>query len=410
MKILYITPPLYGFWECLFEGATEINGLPSFNRPLKKLIEDGHQVDIVILHSTEKLPEFNIQASWLNNDMIKECLFYENRLLLRPYNIIKNRRIVGNILKEGNYDFVYGHGSASEVFRTLTKKYGVPFGQRLYGTFLYDSIEKNGLFKTKIKHFIEYSSFVSKKSFLLVTNDGSRGNLAFKSINKLNKPYDFKFWINGVNSPAKLSDKALQEYKKKLVEKPFIFYVARFDEWKRQERAVRILKKLNDKGYDMHLYLAGPPEKNNSWYFNHVKNLVDQLGLERNVTFMGQVDSNTINMMCKLAIASLSLYDVCNLTNVFHEMLAAGSVIVVKNDGVVNDFINNGENGFLVNSEDEAVEIIEELILNPSIGKDIRKYAIDTSRNKMMTWEERIDKEIELITQYSVANRDSGNE
>lgn len=407
MKILYITPPLYGFWECLFEGATEINGLPSFNKPLRKLIESGHQVDIVILHNTNTLPEFNIKASWLSRDKIKECLFYENKLLLRPFNIIKNRRIISKILREGKYDFVYGHGSASEIFRTLAHKFGVPFGQRLYGTFLWDSIDKKGLFKTKIKHFIEYKSFKSEKSFLLVTNDGSRGDLVFNTINKGNKPFDFQYWINGVNFPSHLSDEELEDYKNKLVSKPFIFYVARFDEWKRQERAVRIIKKLNELGHDIHLYLAGPPEKNNPWYFEYVMKLVEELGVEKSVTYMGQIDSNTINIMCKLSIASLSLYDVCNLTNVFHEMLAAGSVIVVKNDGVVNDFINDGENGFLVDDEDEAVSIIEDLILDPSIGRTIRQRAVDTSKTKMLSWDQRIEKEIQLITKHVNLNKDS---
>lgn len=405
MKILYITPPLYGFWECLFEGAVEINGLPSFNRPLRKLIENGNQVDIVLLHNMDQLPEFNIKASWLSQDIIKANLFYENRLHLRPFNIIKNRRIIGELLKRGEYDFVYGHGSASEIFRTVALKEGVPFGQRLYGTFMWDSIDKNGLIKTKIKHLIEYTSFKSKKSFLLVTNDGSRGDLVYKEINKNRSPFEFHYWINGVNFPQQLSSEELEEHKNKLVSKPFIFYVARFDEWKRQERAVRIIKKLKERGQDIHLYLAGPPEKNNSNYFEYVMNLVKDLGVEKNVTYMGQIDAKTINIMCKLSLASLSLYDVCNLTNVFHEMLAAGAVIIVKNDGVVNDFINNGENGFIVGNEDEVVSILEDLILDSSIGSNIRNNAIATSKNKMLSWDERIDKEIELITKHVKANK-----
>ncbi|PNT91549.1 glycosyltransferase family 4 protein [Clostridium thermosuccinogenes] len=400
MKILYITPPLYGFWECLFEGATEINGLPSFNKPLRKLIESGHKVDFVLLHNIRNLPKFNIKASWLNEQQIKACLYYENKLYLRIPNILKNRRVVRDIIQRGGYDFVYGHGSATEIFRTVAQKQQVPFGQRLYGTFMWDSISKNGYIKTVMSHFIEYLSFKTKKSFLLVTNDGSRGDLVYEKINKKTAPYDFYYWVNGVNYLPEPTEEELHSFKASLASSPFIFYVARFDEWKRQERAVRILKALKDKNVDIHLYLAGPPEKNNPYYFNYVMKLISDLNLEDSVTYMGNINSDTINKMCKLSVASLSLYDVCNLTNVFHEMLAAGAVVIVKNDGVVNDFIRSGENGFLVNDEDEAVTIIERLITEKELGPMIRKNAIATSKSKMKTWDERINDEIDLIKRY----------
>lgn len=400
MKILYITPPLYGFRECLFEGATEINGLPSFNKPLRALIEDGHEIDFILIHNTETIPNFNIKASWLNEEQIKACLYYENKLLFRFSNILKNRRIVDAILKTKKYDFVYGHGSASNVFRTIVEKHDIPFGQRLYGTFLWDNINKIGMRKTAIKHYIEYSSFKQKKSFLLVTNDGSRGDLAYKKITKGNAPYEFHYWINGVNPAPETSYESINNFKESLVNSPFIFYVARFDEWKRQEKVVRIIKILKDKNVDIHLYLAGPPEKENPYYFNYIMKLISDMKLESNITYMGNVNSDTINKMCRLAVASLSLYDVCNLTNVFHEMLAAGAVVIVKNDGVVNDFIDNGKNGFLVDDEFEAAGIIEKLIHNENLKAKIRKNAIETSTNRMKTWDDRINDEIELIKKH----------
>lgn len=401
MRILYITSPLYGFYECLFDGATEINGLPSFNRPLKNLIEEGNHIDFVLLLNSKSIPEFNIRASWLSPDNIKRCLFYETKPQLRIFNIIKNRRIVDNLLKKERYDFVYGHGSASEIFRVTAKKNDIPFGQRLYGTFMWDEICKHGIRRAKITHLIEYLSFKTRKSFLLVTNDGSRGDLVYKKINTKKTPYEFHYWINGVNVPDNIVAEELDDFKQTLVSKPFVFYVARFDEWKRQERAVSIIKKLKDRGKDIHLYLAGPPEKGNPRYFEYVMNLVKELGVEDRVTYMGHINSRTITMMCKLSIASLSLYDVCNFTNVFHEMLASGAVVVVKNDDVVDDFINNGDNGFLVENEDEVVSIIETLLFDDNLSTKIRERALATSKEKMLNWDQRIDKEIQLIMKHA---------
>lgn len=404
MKILYITPPLYGFRECLFEGATEINGLPSFNRPLKKLIEEGHEVHFVILYNTETIEKFNIKAHWLSESQIKECIHYDTRLKYRLSNVNMIRRKVGKLIKSERYDFVYGHGSASGIVRKIALKENIPFGQRLYGTFLWDNFQKDGYFKSIFKHIIEYLAFKTRKSFLLVTNDGSRGDLVYRKITKNKSPYEFLYWINGVNRVGDISEDELENYRKNLVSKPFIFYVARFDKWKQQERVVRILKVLKERNIDIHLYLAGPPEKGDPSYFNYIMKCIDEWNLKENVTYMGNVDAKTINIMCKLALASLSLYDVCNLTNVFHEMLAAGAVVVVKDDGVVNEFINHGVNGFLVDTEEDVISLIKELLNNDEMVAKVRENAINTSSTKMKTWEERIDQEIELIKKYASNN------
>lgn len=400
MKILYITPPLYGFRECLFDGATEINGLPSFNKPLKKLIEEGNEIHFVILYNTETIEPFNIKADWLSESQIKECLHYDTRITRRLLNIIEIRKKVNNLIKSEKYDFVYGHGSASSIVRKVAMNKNIPFGQRLYGTFLWNEIQKYGYLKSSFKHLIEYLTFKTRKSFLLITNDGSRGDLVYNKIAKNKSLYEFLYWINGVNRVTDISDDELLKYKQKLVDKPFIFYVARFDEWKQQERAVRILRVLKKNNKDLHLYLAGPPEKGNPSYFNYIMRCIDEWDLNDNVTYMGNIDAKTINIMCKLAVASLSLYNVCNLTNVFHEMLAAGAVVIVKNDGVVNEFIKNGVNGFLVDSEEDAINIIEELINNKDLVSLIRENAIITSNSRIKTWEERIQDEIDLIKKY----------
>ena len=113
--------------------------------------------------------------------------------------------------------------------------------------------------------------------------------------------------------------------------------------------------------------------------------------------FMGAVDKDTINFMCKTAIVSFSLYDMCNLGNVFYEMLSAGAVIVSCNDGSLDEFIANQENGFLVDSDEEAADQIENIYNYPEKADIIRKRALQTAEKFLPSWQERVDQEVDLI-------------
>lgn len=404
MKILYVNTPLPGFRECLFHGELEPNGLPSFNKPLKKLIHEGHTIDMILLYSYDVLEEFNIKAEWVKKINIIKVFPYRKELIKRLYDIKSIKSFINDILERENYDFVYGHGSATSIMNKVCKKNKVPFGQRIYGTFMWDQITKKGYINACLRHVFEYKAFHDKKYFLLVTNDGSKGDKVYKRINGSSQNYDFYFWINGVNKPQNVTDKELEIFKENLVTKPFIFTVGRFDEWKRQEHSVTILKSLRDKGFDIHLYLAGPKVKDNEAYFNKVFNQIETLNLNEYVTYMGNIDAETISNMSRLAIASINLNDVCNLTNVFHELLSSGAIIITKDDGATSEFIKNKINGFMINNLDEAVRIIINLLEDKEYQNSIRCEALKTSSKLMCTWDERVEKEISLIREAVNSN------
>lgn len=402
MKILYVTPAWPGFEDCLYNGAEFASGLPSFNKPLFQLIKSGNEVDFVLI--TTKLDiKFNIKASWLREDNIKAVVYHDEKVSLatKVKNIFRLINKVNKVLKGEKYDFVYAHGSSTAVARLSAKKYQVPFGQRLYGTFLWSEMERLGLRKACIRHFIEYRSFVAPKEFLIVTNDGSKGDRVYSALQKdaMKNKFVFKYWVNGVDRPRMPAEDEIQNVRERynIVDKPFIFYPARVDGWKRQDRAVRIISELKKSGRDVHLYYAGLSDNRGLGYFNEINELIKELNVEDNVTYMGNLDMVTMNAMNSMALAAMSLYDVCNLTNVFHEMLAIGAVIIVKNDDTVNDYIEHGVNGFLVNSDEEAVHIVQDILDNKYDLDSIRSNAKKRSINMMKTWDERCDQEIELI-------------
>jgi glycosyltransferase involved in cell wall biosynthesis len=393
MKILYLTPAWHGFKEILFNGAKEITGLPSFSLPLKKLIDQGHSVDIILMHTEQEVPPLNIKVDWLNEKNIIEYIHYNLKVPQKFISIMEYKKKINKILENNQYDFVYAHGTSTAVVRKQVQKKGIPFGQRLYGTFLWDEIGKNGFIKALGKHPVEAESFLSKKDFLLVTNDGSGGDKVYNKISKFYKPnYSFKYWINGVN---RISGESKPPNLK--IQKPFIFYCARFDDWKRQDRIVEIMNLLMEQRVDIDCYFAGPLENNQNDYYSKIVDMVKRNGLTERVHFMGNIDKETISYMNKNSVASLSLYDVCNLTNVFHEMLSDGALIIARKDEALKDFIQDGYNGFYVNSNEEAVDYIKNIFNSPQEYSHMKKNALQTSSVKMSTWDERAEKEIQLI-------------
>lgn len=406
MNILYVTTLWTGFSDILFNGSIELRGMPAFIKPLQELAKRGYNVDFIIIHNYQVYPKYNINVDWISEDQVVGEICWYTKMLMKPLNIIRLYDIVNSSVKNKKYDFIYAHGESATVSRIVANKNKIPFGQRLYGTFLYDYIERNGIFKAKIVHFLEYNAFKSKKDFLLITNDGSKGDQAYKLINRNTNPSEFYFWHNGIERMPEISEDRLNKEFGLLGNQPFLFYVARIDRWKRQDEAIKILKMINDRGYNLKLYIAGPVF--NQEYFNELVELIEKLDLKEQVVFMGVINREVINIMSNLAICSFSLYDVCNLGNVFHEILSAGGIIMSKNDGSLNYFIEHEKNGFLLNDINEGPRYIESVLSNKRYEQELRIKAKKASLKKMSTWEERINREIELIE--NIINRGYENE
>ena len=331
MKILYLTPAWFGFDDMLYRGETEITGLPSFSFPLKQLVDDGHEVDMLVIFTDKEQP-LNIKSEWVSKINFVGFFKYELSLFKKMISIVKYRHLVKKILNSEDYDFVYAHGSSPAVARSIVVKKGICFGQRLYGTFLWDKMSKVGHLNVAIRHIVEYLSFTRRKSFLLATNDGSGADKVVKKIfSNKTVPYNFYYWKNGV-SRVSISDDEITSFASKFDGKQdFIFYCARFDDWKRQDRVVRILKSLKDDGIVLQVYFAGPFDSLGDKYFNYVVELSKSLGVFEQCHFLGSISKKEIFLYNKFALASLSLYDVCNITSVFHEMMA----VITHNSEVV---------------------------------------------------------------------------
>ncbi len=410
MNILYVSPVFLGFDNMLLKGDTKETALPAYIYPLKALVERGNNVDIIFINGANLLPknpEYNIKSDWLKKCNIIDIVHWDG-FIKKFYLIHKLNKIVEKAINSNNYDFIYIHGQSGAFTMKVANKYGIPVAYRVYGlVFLYGSIKQRGILRTKLKPNLwpQYKALMLKKDFMLVTDDGSKGDYVYNVLSNGKRNCDFYFWKSGVSRFKELNDSEIKDYRDRLgiEERPFLFYFARIDSDKRQDKAIDILYKLNNKGYNFNLYIAG--HVTDYKFYQKLQDKVKQLGLKDNVFFIDALDKDEINAMCKMATASFSLYDICNMGNCFHEMLSAGAVIVASNDGSLDEFIENEKNGFLIDNLQQGVDYIIKVYEDKEYEKSIRYNAVKTSRKKMKTWEERVDDEIKLIEHYAHKNR-----
>lgn len=384
IKILYVTPSFTGAEKIILNESNEYSGLPPFVKMIQGLRQRGHDIDFIIVDKKEK------SKLYLNNKNNVTFSEWEVKGIGRLFSVI---RLIGKIkgkIKENKYDFIYGHGSIGAISTIMARINNVPTGQRLYGAYpLLNKFKQN---ESKIKIFLKqplyYLSFKLKKEFLIVTNDGTQGDLINEKINQKQKQnFNFYFWTNGVD---------LLSYKKPLIDtqENFILYPGRIDSQKQQINALNVIEKLKNNECNIKFYFAGD---STFAYAKKVKEAVIQKGLEEQVVFLGAVSREGMGYLYEKALATLLLYDISNKGNTSLEALKAGSIIITYNNSGLNELIENNISGFLINDEKDAAKVISSLVFNEIDVKSIKNKAKEIANLYLESWDERIKKEINLL-------------
>ncbi len=402
MKILVVSHLFSAVRDAIeIEGACA-KGMPGFLKAMKFFTENGVKIDYIFtskLSSDKKFLTYESKVDYIKKEQIKDVVIKNARINRYTKSVpwhFQLKSAVKKVLKENNYDFIYAMTPDATCINELANSMGIPCGVRFYGTFLWSFYQKNGYKKAKFVFSDEIKNYNLPKSFMLITDDGSNGIDSYEKFCNNKSLYDFYYWKNGVDR-IELNDEKKSEEAEKTLKKPALLYVATITGWKRHDRAIEVIKILKDRGVECNLYFAGSmPETEIKWK-TKLDDMIEEYGVKDNVTFLGSLDREEFLYLSKVAVACPLFQDTTNMGNVFHELLSAGAVIVSLNDGSLDDYIENGKNGFLVNNMEDAADIIEKLIKEDIDSAEIRCFAAKTSREKMISWDERFKKELDLI-------------
>lgn len=392
MKIVYYSGMFSGLLPFLKEGKALITGMPAFFNVFKSFLDDSkiEKLYLFLFIDVNNYGKFQITTEQdCQNKLIVFSYFYSNRISLFFavfYSIIKG---ISLCMKQ-NISFIYGHGIMSSVGSLVGIMTRKKHFRRIYGTFLFDKL-KNGKINIFKNDFFEYLSFKLPANALIITNDGTKGDEVYKKIG--NKKVPLYFLLNGIDKngfsfqkPVFLSN-----------EQQYFTYIARIDRWKQQYLLLETLNILKKKGVDFpKVFLIG--QVYNKEYYIELIEFIAKNNLEKKVEIIGEVNRNEVQYFLKNSLATFSFYQFSNLGNVFLESLAIQTPMIAIN---VNNSLDEIPNDcYLQISKHDPVEIankIEDIVNNKIDLTEIKRNAAFFAAKHLLTWQERVEMEKEII-------------
>ena len=297
------------------------------------------------------------------------------------------------IHRKNNIDVVYGYEIYGvPVAKLLSKIWKVPVVSRFQGTILGVSWMHKKFWKVRAwEHVLAFKIPVD---LIIMTNDGTQGDRVLQQLGVDNKK--LKFWMNGVDWEffGKIDSRVTAKKELKIKAKHVLLTVSRLVSWKCVERSINGLPELVNNFSDTQLIIVGDgPERKN------LERLSNKLSMRQYVRFEGSVPHNEVPKYLAAADIFLSFYDWSNVGNPLLEAMMAGKCIITLNNGDTGRFIQNGYNGILLEYKDlsKLPHVIKELLKDKEqrkyLGANARKFA----EEHFWSWEERINKEINLV-------------
>lgn len=401
MKLLVVARMFSAVRDALKTDGDQAKGMPGFLKAMAYFTKQGVDIDYVFITPVKQDVEIlqkTSRLSFLPTEKIKGILYRDERLNRYTRNAVQAwqlKKLVAGLCKETKYDFIYAMTPETVCVNELANELGIPCGMRLFGTFLWSFLKKNGLAKAKFFFKSEIKAYNTPKAFLLTTNDGSNGNDSYQMFCKDKTLYDFHYWVNGLDRSD--VNEARKAEVQATVSENDIVYVATVTGWKRHDRAIEMVKIMRDRGYTGKLLLVGNIPPDCAAYKQRLDDLIAAYGLQDQVVFKGSMAREDFLYLAMKAKVCPLFQDTTNMGNVFHELFGVGAVIISLNDGSLDGFLEDGKNGFLVENMEQAADIAEKLISGEIDVEAIRQAAMETSRKLLCSWDERFEKELELI-------------
>lgn len=292
-------------------------------------------------------------------------------------------------VKNKKYDVLYGYEYHGVLALAILKFFGYTkkskIVSRFQGSFLNEILEQKKILKI-IVNFDQVLAMRAYADLIIMTNDGTKGDLALKKIR--GKSCDnIRFWINGVDS--NIDNRDSSDFQTLSVAPNFIS-VSRLVSWKRVERCLKVVSEIKKNGISNVVYnIIGDGEER-----AYLEELAISLGIQREVRFHGAVDHSSINSYLSEATFFLSMYDHSNVGNPLLEAIKAKKIIVTLNNGDTNRWIKHKKNGLIYNANSDyytqcAKDIIS-IIDNPGMATMYKENLLKLEKEKLWDWSERM--------------------
>ncbi len=400
MRILYIAMDNPAV-DTILGGMHDetLAGLPAFYYPFKMLLEKGNTIDLLLLSNQEH--EVVESEHFGKENFFQIRMKHSGALgtLEMPLLLMRQTR---KRLKAQHYDFVYGMAEGTHMGVAAAAKMGIPCALRQFGTQemanVLEPIKKG--YRRWVKSLKDYTyitlSMISRKSFLLATNDGSRADELYDILGIKKKKFEFHFWRSAVAIPQEqpVVDLTKTDHYPETYGPMCLSHIGRIADVKRQDRSVKILGELHKRGYKFHLYFLGTIDS--QAMYDATMKVAEEYGVTDYLHFEGGKSQTECRQYARNSFATL-LPGEWNRVNIFYEVMGEGSVVLTNNNHSIDEFIDDGNNCLVYDTEAEAAEKLIALMNDPAKIAQIRANAHQTAIEKFMTLERRFGMEAQLV-------------
>ena len=238
---------------------------------------------------------------------------------------------------------------------------------------------------------------------MIMTNDGTQGDQVLKKI-KSRGLKSFLFISNGVDTPGEIDEQILRNTYGLSLGDQFVLMVSRLEKIKRVHLALESLVTLRKQGFAMpyKILIVGDGSELDS-----LKSYVSDFELDEAVIFLGAISNVEVYSFMKMSKMVLSLYESSNIGNPFFEAMSIGTPFVAVDNGDTSKFVAHLENGYLLSEDNiipDLVGFFKSISNNTDLLCKLEKGTKKYSRKYILSWSERVSKEIDLINTLSSRN------
>lgn len=293
----------------------------------------------------------------------------------QPFNInnIKSYKMLKKLINENDYKIVHCHTPVGGVIARLAsisaRKKGMKVIYTAHGFHFFKGAPK-------INWMLYYPAekIMSRYTDVLITINQEDYDTA---VNKKFKAKQIEL-VNGVGidlekfTPQTIEEKNDMRNKYGYKKEDFIlFYAAELNNNKHQDLLINVINKLREEIPSIKLLLAG-----NGPLEDQYKKQAKELGVNENIEFLGyRKDVKNFLMLSDLAVASSRRE---GLPANIMEAMAIGLPIVATNVRGHRDLIKDGENGYVVevDDEDKFISSINEIYNNYELREKFKKQSL----------------------------------
>jgi len=182
---------------------------------------------------------------------------------------------------------------------------------------------------------------------------------------------------------------------------PMVVQISRFDRWKDPEGVIRAFKMARREA-ECTLVLLGNVATDDPEGSRVYESLIEQV--EERIIILSHQDSALVNALQKRAAVVLqkSIREGFGLT--VTEAMFKGAAVIGGNAGGIRCQIEDGENGFLVSSVEEAAGRIVQLLKDERLRRRMGRKAAESSRKKFLLTR-LLEEYIDLFASFETCHR-----